>query len=197
MIACKFLRQGAVAPFTGFRWPGPGVWVAAPPRDDAWIRACRPRDLSYWLSDELWRIELEEPVRAERYQVASPRARLLERVAGWAPDLGLAYATACALHAMAGVLPHLEPELRRSLAGLEDLSAIAEAARRAQPRTTATAYLADTAVWALRFGPGPASYAAVRLAMSTGGGLAAFEAERAWQAAWLANRLGLQADLEP
>jgi hypothetical protein len=196
VIAYKFLRQGAVAPFTGFHWPGPEVWVAAPPVVEAWIHACRHKDLSYWLGDELWRIELEAPMREERYQVASPRARLLERVTEWNPDLGVAYARSCALHAMEGVLPQLAPDLQRSLAGLEDLTAIADAAKRATPASMPSAFLADAALWALRFGPGPASYAAVRLVTSTGGGLASFEAERAWQAAWLTRRLGLEGDLE-
>jgi hypothetical protein len=35
------------------------------------------------------------------------------------------------------------------------------------------------------------AYVAAVLASSLGGGLGAFEAERAWQAHWLADRLGL------
>ncbi|HET7825985.1 MAG TPA: hypothetical protein VFK90_11660, partial [Anaeromyxobacter sp.] len=88
MIAWKFLAEGAVAPFTGFRWPAPGEWVAAPRgRADAWIHACRAGDLPHWLDRELWSIELDAPVRTARYQVASPRARLVARVAGWDPSL--------------------------------------------------------------------------------------------------------------
>jgi hypothetical protein len=79
VIAHKFLAQGEVSPFTGFRWPGPGAWVNAQVvRVDAWVHACRPGDLPYWLDDELWRIELDDPVREARYQVASPRARPAE-----------------------------------------------------------------------------------------------------------------------
>jgi hypothetical protein len=107
VIAFKFLAKGAVAPFTGFRWPGPGVWVGAPAnRDDA-------GDLPYWLQEELWRIELEEPVRATRYQIASPHARLVARIPRWDRAFGREYARACALRARDLALPHLIPARRR------------------------------------------------------------------------------------
>ena len=73
--AYKFLAPGGVSPFTGFRWPGAGTWVSAPDeREEHWIFACRDRDLPYWLDEELWRVELDAPVREARYQIASPRA---------------------------------------------------------------------------------------------------------------------------
>ena len=190
MIAYKFLARGAVAPFTRFRWPAPKVWVTAPDRQDAWIHACRPGDLSYWLNDELWRIELDAPVREARYQVASPCARLLDRVEAWTPALGAEYARACVLHARDSVLPHAGPELRRALEGLDDLQAIAAAVQSAAPADRPVAYLGDVASL-VQYGPASTSYAAVRLATSLGDGLSAFEAERAWQAAWLAERLDL------
>lgn len=191
MIAYKFLAKGAVAPFTGFRWPATNVWVAAPDRQDAWIYACRRGDLPYWLNDELWRIELDGPVRESRYQVASPRARLLGRVDGWTPSLGAEYARACILHARDSVLPHVGPELRQALQGLDDPQAIAAAVQRAGSPSRSVAYLADAASW-VQYGPASASYAAVRLAASLGDGLSSFEAERAWQAGWLAQRLALE-----
>jgi hypothetical protein len=109
VIAFKFLGAGAVAPYTQFPWPVGGEWVSAPAgRADVWIHACRRGDLSYWIDEEIWRIELEAPLVETRYQIASARGRLR-----------------------------------------------------------------------------------CRLASSLGGGLGAFEAERAWQAHWLAERLGL------
>ncbi|HEY6001915.1 MAG TPA: hypothetical protein VIV57_03510, partial [Anaeromyxobacter sp.] len=117
MIAYKFLAEGAVAPFTGFRWPRPGEWVTAPSSPDRWVHACRARDLPHWVGEELWSIELGEPLRESRYQIASPRARLVARVAGWTPALGREYARACALRARDLALPRLAPPLRDALAG--------------------------------------------------------------------------------
>jgi len=193
VIAYKFLAQGAVSPFTGFRWPGPGEWVGAPAgRDDAWVHACRPADLPYWLDDELWRVELGEPVRAARYQVAAPQARLVSRIVGWDPALGRDYARACALRARDLALSQLTPALRGALDGLDDLQAIADAVQGTRAASMAAGYVSDGAHNALHVGPATTSYIACVLASTLGGGLAAFEAERAWQARWLADRLGLE-----
>lgn len=194
MIGYKFLAAGARAPFTRFQWPPAGGWVSAPAdRADLWIHACRRRDLPYWLDDELWRIELEEPVREARYQVAAPRARLLSRVAAWDGGFMRDYAQACALRARELALPHVPVTVREALAGATDLETIAAAARTG-PTSRASEYVADAANNALHVGPATTSYIAAMLASSLGGGLAAFEAERAWQARWLAERLALERD---
>jgi hypothetical protein len=195
VIGYKFLAAGARAPFTRFQWPLPGGWVRAPAdRADLWIHACRRRDLPYWLDDELWRIELEEPVREARYQIASPRARLLSRVAAWDRAFGQAYARACALRVRELAVPHVPPAIRDAIAEEDDLEALAAAAGRAGPDSRAAGYVADAAVNARLIGPSTTSYIAAMLASSLGGGLAAFEAERAWQARWLAERLALERD---
>lgn len=192
MIAYKFLSEGAVSPFTAFRWPAPGEWVGSPPgRDDAWVHACRCGDLPYWLGDELWAVELVEPVREARYQVVSPEARLVSRIGAWDPALGCAYARACALRARDLALPHLALALREAIDGVADLEAIAVAVRRAGPPSLAAALLSDATQNALHVGPATTSYIACTLASTLGGGLAAFEAERAWQASWLVGQLGL------
>lgn len=193
MIAFKFLCRKAVSPFTGFRWPSPGAWVSAPEdRADVWVHACRPADLPHWLDDELWRIELEEPVREARYQIASPRARLVARVAEWDAATARAYAEACALRARDLALPRLATPLRERLAAATDVAAIAVAIGEAGPASGAAALVADAAQNAQHVGPATTSYIAATLAASLDGGrLAAFEAERGWQARWLAERLGL------
>jgi hypothetical protein len=190
VIAYKFLAEGAVAPFTGFRWPRPGEWVPAPRAPDRWVHACRVGDLPHWIDRELWSIELDEPLRESRYQIASPRARLVARVAGWDPSFERAYARACALRARDVALPHLPPALRETLAGIDDLAALAAAVRRATRGDRAAQYVRDAAAFVDQ-GPAVVSYVAATLASHVGGGLAAFEAERAWQARWLAERLGL------
>jgi hypothetical protein len=193
VIAYKFLAPGAVSPFTGFRWPG-AEWVRATAgrADDAWVHACRAGDLPHWLDDELWRIELDEPVREGRYQVASRRARLDVRIARWNPAFGREYARACALRARDLALPHLAPTLRDALQPLGDLAALAAAVEQAASPSAAAGYVADAARNALDVGPATTSYVACVLASTVGDGLAAFEAERAWQARWLAERLALE-----
>jgi hypothetical protein len=194
VIAFKFLARDAVSPFTGFRWPPPWEWVhASGERTGAWVHACRVGDVAHWLSDELWRVELEEPVREERYQVASSGARLVGRVAAWDGVTAREYARACALRARDLALPHLAPELRARLAGESDLDRIGAAAGEAAGASRAAGFVADAAQNAEQVGPATTSYIAAVLASSLGGGLAAFEAERAWQARWLAERLGLDA----
>jgi hypothetical protein len=190
VIALKFLGAGAVAPFTGFRWPVGGEWVSAlPDRAEVWIHACRVRDLPYWIDEELWRVELGAPVREARYQIASPRGRLVERVETWSSALAREFAVACAWRARDVALPHLPPALHDAMAGAGSLEAIA--ALGVPPGSAAGAYLADTARYAQRALPAITSYIAAALASSFGGGLPAFEAERAWQAGWLAEQLGL------
>jgi len=194
MIAFKFLARDAVSPFTGFRWPSPGEWVSASGgRADVWVHACRTGDLPHWLDEDLWRIELGEPVREARYQIASPMARLVARVMAWDERMAREYARACALRARDLALPRLEPPLREALAGATDLDAIAATAAGGAPPSRAAGYVADAAQNALHVGPAPTSYIAAVLASSLGGGLRGFEAERAWQARWLAERLGLDA----
>jgi hypothetical protein len=191
-MAFKFLGAGAVAPYTDFRWPIRGEWVSAPvERADLWIHACRLGDLPYWIHEELWRIELEAPLRETRYQIASPRARLLGRVDAWRPPLAREFAEACAWRARDVALPRLPAPLRDAIAGAADLGAIAAVA--AAPGTLPAAYLGDTARYAQQGLPAITSYIAAVLASSLGGGLGAFEAERAWQARWLGGQLGLDA----
>ncbi|BDG06079.1 hypothetical protein [Anaeromyxobacter oryzae] len=200
MIAWKFLAEGGIAPFTGFRWPADGGWVGAPAeRSDVWIHACRLRDLPHWLGAELWTVELTEPVQERRYQVVAPRGRLLGRVTAWDGAAAGAYARACALRARDLALPHLEPALRDALAGAAELEAIVAAASPGgpEPAPRAALLVADAARYALRAGrapvavPATAAYIVATLASTVGDGLAAFEAERAWQARWLEERLGL------
>jgi hypothetical protein len=83
MNAHKFLRAGAIAPFTGFRWE-PGVWVEGDASLCAsGVHACRIEDLPFWSNGELWEIELDgEVIEAER-KVVAPRGRLVSRIEAW------------------------------------------------------------------------------------------------------------------
>lgn len=94
MIAFKWLSRGAIAPFTGFRWPIDGSWVSAPKGSPAGsgIHACRIADLAWWIGEELWRVDLGGPILERETQIEAPRARLLEQVTAWNPA---AFVQAC------------------------------------------------------------------------------------------------------
>jgi RNA polymerase sigma-70 factor, ECF subfamily len=89
VIAYKFLAAGSIGPFSGFHWPTPrggrpGDWVEAPAGDvERGVHGCRIEHLPYWFDEELWRLELDDPVVDRPLQVVSSRGRLVERVAGW------------------------------------------------------------------------------------------------------------------
>jgi hypothetical protein len=164
MIAYKFLRAGAVAPFTRFDWPV-GEWVEALDVDPcrSGIHACRVRDLPLWLGAELWEVELGGEIVELDRKLAATRGRLLRRLEAWNDDLRAEFGRFCLRRARRGVgyLPVVSGYVIDidGMIGLGRVPIGAFAAARA-------AELSD----------GPAGYAR----------------ERAAQAAWLADRLGLE-----
>jgi hypothetical protein len=165
VIAYKFLEQGSVSPFAGFRWPV-GEWVDAVAADPCrrGIHACRVQDLPFWLGTELWEIELDAAAVVERRKLVAPRGRLLRRVDGWNSDVRWAFG--------AEVLARTRARFG-SVAGL-------------------AGYVGDIQQH-LAGGRVPlAAFAAARAA-ELSGGPAEYERERLRQAAWLADRLELHA----
>ena len=165
MIAYKFLDAGGVSPFAGFRWPV-GEWVDAAAADPCrrGIHACRVSDLPFWLGKELWEIELDGELVVQLRKVVAPRGRLVKQVEAWNRDV-------------------LE-EFGKDVLG------------RTRIRFGAVAgvggYVGDIQRH-LETGRIPlAAFAAARAA-EVAGGPVEYERERARQAAWLANRLGLDA----
>lgn len=99
MIAWKFLSAGAVAPFTRHQW-SPGVWVEAVRAQEGYgVHACRLSDLAFWIGEELWRIELDGPVRERETQIEAPRGRLLERIDRWDRKARAEFGLACVFQA--------------------------------------------------------------------------------------------------
>lgn len=201
MIAWKFLAAGATGPFTGFRWPqpdaeGPGPWVQALAGApwERWVFACRPRDLPFWLDEELWRAELDGPVREAEYQLAAPRARLLERVAAWDAGARLAFGEACALRARDAAVRALGEGGQPAAVRLRDAAGLAaiEAAAEGMPAPAGEigGYVADAARAARAGRAATSAYVTAVLAARLAGAHGA-DAERAWQSGWLAARLGL------
>lgn len=88
MIALKFLRAGRRALFSETRWPdaGEGFLEAAPGALVACrngLHACAVEDLAFWISDELWEVELgDERVRVPDAWLAR-RARLVRPIERW------------------------------------------------------------------------------------------------------------------
>ncbi len=173
--AFKFLAPGRIGPFSGADWPAPaggepGAWIHAAPGPLAVCRvgvhACRAGDLPRWLDEELWAVELDAPVAAATKLVAA-RGRLLDRIEAWDADAAAAYRGACreriAQHAPA--------------AGAAGAGMLADAATFDGPTPVRAA--ATTA------------YVATLAAAHAAGSRDAIGDERAWQAAWLARRLGL------
>lgn len=195
MIALKFLARGAISPFMGRRWVHE-EWVVAAREDDedTWVRACLPAQLAFWLGEELWRVELAEPVRAGPYQLASPRARLVSRVEAWGAPVAAELAAACAWRARDLVAARLAGEHAAALAGARDLPALEAAARRAAPEARAAGHVASAARHAQVGRPAGASLNAAMLAAALeahGAAEASFDAERAWQGRWLSRHVGV------
>jgi hypothetical protein len=212
MIAYKFLGMGAVGPFTGFRWPvppgeEPGPWVDAPgPLEPcrSGVHGCSAAFLPYWINQELWIVELAEPVLNPGSILVAPRGRLLRHVAAWASERH-SFAEACARRTRDGAVAFLRDagwegqaeELARAGA-LEEVGHAAERIERQVPDPAATwaAYAADAACYALDDKPHTTAFIAAHAAGFTDPDpAAAFRAERRWQADWLAEQLELDPSL--
>lgn len=168
MQAYKCLRPGRVGPFSGFDWPM-GVWVEG--ADAALcvrgVHACRADDLPYWLTQELWEIELEGEVRPERRKLVADRGRLIRRIEGWTPASATSFAEACAARA----------RVRAEGATHERAERLAELA-------------GDAAANAAKGAAALVGYIAARVA-EVDGGADGYAEERRAQARWLASELRL------
>jgi hypothetical protein len=205
MIAYKFLRSGRTGPFSAFQWPEPGVWVR-PVQEPAacrrGIHACRPRDLPWWLADELWEIELEGRVQIDEHKIVAPAGRLRSQIEAWTPACAQEYADACAWRAHERAVQALtraghrhEARQLASCATLDDVLAAARQVAEDIPETRISLTIAgDGAVRALTGAPPTSAYIAAHAAMRLDGA-AGYADERAWQSRWLVERLGLRGDL--
>jgi hypothetical protein len=204
----KFLRAGAVSPFTGFRWSATGrTWVTAEhvTACATGIHACRSGDLPHWLSDELWAIELHEPVVETEHKVVATRARLLDQVEPWTAKTARALAEECvhrtAVHAAAelraaGFGEYADRLAEQQLAGLapavQDI--MQKLPDREGRRPAKLCGYVDDAVQLLSDYPvATIAYIAARAANNRSGPADTdyYSIEREWQAQWLVNTLGL------
>jgi hypothetical protein len=165
MIAWKFFARGAVAPFTGVRWPQVG-WVESAPGPGNGVHACAVEHLPYWFDEELWEVELDAPVSHAARQLVAFRGRLIVRIDEW-PKAQAEFTSGC-----------VERTRRR----------VEEALRRGDEGADFAGYLAD--VVRRQAYPGACAYIAARAAAATDG-LDGYDEERAAQVEWLATRLQL------
>ena len=165
MIAYKVLDAGAVSPFTRFTWRQDD-WVDTEAVEPcrAGIHACRAADLPYWLGPELWEIELADDVVEQERKLVARRGRLVRRIEEWNLDLLRAFTASCR----------------------------ADAKLRIGSIPTLSGFVGDIDRFRSGDRHGLAAFAAARAAEHAGGP-AAYDRERARQAAWLADRLGLAA----
>jgi hypothetical protein len=202
MIAYKFLRAGRVGPFSGFSWPEPGVWVraendTAPCRTG--IHACRTQDLPWWLADELWEVELADPLRVDEHKILAAAGRLRSPIDAWTPACAKQYAEACAWRARDRAVQALtqagseEPASRlAACATLDEVRRDARGLAELVPDARISLLMAsDGAVRALTAAAPTSAYIAAHAAMRLDG-TAGYQAERSWQSRWLVDRLGLQ-----
>jgi len=209
----KFLRTDRLGPFSTVRWPTVGEWLDVPrplrPCRNG-LHVCTVADLPYWLSDELWEVEVAgERMGDQRKQVVE-RARLQARITWW-PERGWELADDC----LAVLRNFTSDELQR--AGRDRLpeqatkEALKELVKREVGRVdvrlsaagrSMLSFLSEALMYRADEPSGPAAaarhitfvtaYAAdhVTRAQRLPLGTTAFGLERSRQAAWFEARLG-------
>ncbi len=202
VYAYKFLTRERAGPFSGFVWPEDAwVSVTGPPQAcRRGVHACGVVDLPHWLNEELWIVELAEPLARRPDKVISVAGRLERRVSEWTDESAGRLARYCATRVRTRALDALraaglEDEADRVRAAPdEDLAnefeSLAEGAGLARP---ACEYGA-AAFEALRDAPPAAAAGAAyvaALAAAQGGGISASSDERRDQSVWLQRELGL------
>ena len=202
MIAYKFLRADRTGPFSGFRWPEPGVWVRAG-RDLATckrgIHACRTRDLPWWLDKTLWELELDGEVEISQHKLVAPAGRLVSRIDGWTTPRAHEFAEACARRARDRAVEALirvgQRQAAKQLATRETLEDSLSTARQLAADSSdirvSLTIAGDGAFYALSGAAATSAYIAAHAALRLEGP-ADYAAERSWQSRWLVDRLGLR-----
>jgi hypothetical protein len=211
VIAYKFLDGQGRGVFSGFRWTGEpaGTWIetARVVACREGVHGCRPGDLAWWVNDDLWQIELDGDVVEAGRKVAARRGRLHRRIDAWAGGATTEFAEATVFRARDAALAvgGGRPELS-ALGGCDRLDDFPAAARAAlatlepgTPEHVAVGLVADAAHFATEHichAPFISACAAGHAASARTGRRddwrAGLVAERAWQSAWIAQRLELQ-----
>ena len=199
MLAYKFLRPGAVGPFSGFVWPA-GEWVTAgdaPAPCRTGIHGCRVEHLPWWLQDELWLAEFDEPVEDVGRKLVTARARLVSRVDAWNAETARRFGEACARRARDRAALALQRAgadgAAAELRACDTPQRVRELARGLDVPETARISVLMASDGARRAITGPTATSAYIAAHAArhDGGPTAMGIERRWQVDWLAGELGL------
>jgi hypothetical protein len=134
------------------------------------------------------------------HKIIAPAGRLRSQIEGWTRACAQEYAEACAWRAHERAVQALTRAGHRhearevaTCATLDDVLVAARQVAKAIPETRISLTIAgDGAVRALTGAPPTSAYIAAHAAMRVDG-TPGYAAERAWQARWLAERLGLNA----
>ena len=177
MKAHKFLRHGARGPLSQHVWsqpPAASNWLEAaagplvPCRNG--LHACRIDQLSYWIADELWEVELGDEWIEAPHSLVARRARLLRRIEAWQGAAALEFTRACLERAQAA------------------------SARAGQSSALASQYLEATQQFADAGKPALTAYASALVHAALGPAdqqMASFDAERRAQGQLLAMATGI------
>jgi hypothetical protein len=158
--------------FTGPDARRPFMGVDWPPPGE-WAergRGSRIEHLPTWIAAELWLVELDGSVHDVESQLRADRGRLVRRIAAWDEAAAAEFARSCAGRIL-------------ELAG-----------RTAADDPRMAAYRADAEAFGSSGGANVAGWVAARAAAAVDGAEGA-ERERARQAGWLGDRLGLDTAL--
>jgi hypothetical protein len=202
--AFKFLGADGCAPFTRTPWR-PGEWIetgSAKPCHVG-VHGCLPGDLAYWVADELWEVELDGEIVPSRHKLAGTRGRLVQRIDAYPAAYAelaevVAWRARDQLVELAG--RHGADELARRFAAATTLAELSAARRDVTDDPylyTAAALASDTASFSDRPREGlfVAACFSGHVAAGAGGDQAAYDegyaGERAFQSAWLTERLQL------
>jgi hypothetical protein len=214
VLAYVFLSAGAVEPLSAFVWPTPrngeqSAWLDADAAPSEALRGYPADDLPYWPDDELWKIELAGPIAERDHVLVAQRARLLGRIDSWSEPLAWEFVGECARRVARRAAAALhEDGLSAAAASLDrarDLRELERASSSAadHPREAGklAGYVADVCFYArdARVGPRAAGVAAKMSAVALAGDAGdaprydeRLAQERAWQADWLVDRLGIR-----
>jgi hypothetical protein len=188
VVAYKFLRPGAIGPFSDYRWPipadgQPGVWVTGSvesPVCCSGVHACEVHHLARWIWEELWEVELDGEIEARGHKLRASRGRLLRRVDTWSAACAKNFAEACAGRAAQHAAAASIEDSQIAIGMAADGATRAEAAR-----STSDPYVAA-------HGAAVSAYISAMTALRAGG-RELHDVERDWQAQWLLHELGLGA----
>ena len=208
MRAYKFLDAEGLAPFTAFAWT-PGEWVESPGSEPCrmGVHGCAPADLSHWLAASLWEVELDGEIVQTRHKVVGSRGRLVREVDGYdaaVRERAEVGAWRCRDRAVAALRTEASAQLADRFAAASTLDELAALGADADADEStfaggAAALAADAAHFALHGLPAQAPFVAACSAGHVAGGPDgdqaayddAYAAERAFQSAWLTERLTL------